>query len=65
MRRVKAVIEPDETGEGVLVMLPDGEVVHRQTPAGALATMKSWSARNVDVVIELEWRGVTPPETRS
>jgi hypothetical protein len=63
VKRAKAVVEPD--GNGVLLMLPDGDVKFYPGTSGAYNAVCYWSGKHPEVVIELEWRGgLIPPQVK-
>ena len=56
----KAIAEKQDEG-GWLVMLPDGEVVHRNSIAAVERTVRRYAANHADAnainALEVEWRG--------
>jgi hypothetical protein len=61
----KAVIELDQADGGFIVMLPDGQVVHRTSKLAAMHCCQRWFRTHNDPwaigVGRIEWRGIIPP----
>lgn len=62
----KAVVERNDAGE-ILVMAPDGTVTIAADAAAAAQQLDRWASRSLGRglkigVMQVDWRGVTPPE---